>query len=137
MKKTVSLLLSMVIFITVLGPLGGTAPVYAQDGEGALPESMYLQPPVGECSGCGEPVFAREGRWAEDSRCYTCWAIDRNKHSLVTWTPPVHIAPTATSPPWETLRDFATTALKRPAVNIPRRCWYKTRKRGNRWRVRW
>lgn len=89
MKKTVSLLLSMVIFITVLGPLGGTAPVYAQDGEGALPESMYLQPPVGECSGCGEPVFAREGRWAEDSRCYTCWAIDRNKHSLVTWTPPV------------------------------------------------
>ena len=86
-KRKIGLLMSAVMLITSLGPLGGVT-VSAQDSEGTLPESMYLQPPVGECSGCGEPVFAREGRWAEDTRCYTCWAIDRNKHSLVPWTPP-------------------------------------------------
>lgn len=88
MKRGIELFLSAVILAVALWPFGGTVSVYAQDSEGALPESMYLQPPVGECSNCGEPIFSREGDWAEDTRCYTCWAIDRNKHSLITWTPP-------------------------------------------------
>lgn len=67
--------------------LGGTTPVYAQN-DGELPESMYLQAPVSRCSGCAGPVFEREGDWEEDTRCYACWAMDRNKHSIISWTPP-------------------------------------------------
>ena len=81
-------LLCMALLLTLTGPFGEMAAVQAEGEPGDLPESMYLQPPVGACSSCGAPIFAREGRWADDSRCYTCWAIDRNEHSLVLWTPP-------------------------------------------------
>lgn len=71
--------------IGVLDPLPAAS---AQSAAGELPESMYLQPPVGSCSSCKAPLFEREGDWAEDTRCYTCWAIDRNEYSHVLWTPP-------------------------------------------------
>lgn len=86
MRRVLAVILSLVIAAVTAGPLAYTAA--ATDSEGGLPESMYLQPPVGQCSSCGEPIFAREGNWAEDTRCYTCWAIDRNKYSFITWTPP-------------------------------------------------
>lgn len=88
MRRILSAILCVALISTFfVGGVGGVQ-VQAESKPGDLPESMYLQPPVETCSSCGAPLFAREGQWADDSRCYTCWAIDRNKHSHVLWTPP-------------------------------------------------
>lgn len=87
MKKGIGIFLCLTMLLTVLGPMGAGVTV-AKAAEGDLPESYYVQPPVGECSSCGAPLFEREGDWAEDSRCYACWASDRNKWSIILWTPP-------------------------------------------------
>ena len=73
MKKGIGIFLCLTMLLTVLGPMGAGVTV-AKAAEGDLPESYYVQPPVGECSSCGAPLFEREGDWAEDSRCYACWA---------------------------------------------------------------
>lgn len=87
MKRGIGFLLSLAMLLAALGPIGAGAAV-AKAAEGDLPESYYVQPPVGTCASCGAPLFAREGNWAEDQRCYDCWANDRNKWSIVLWTPP-------------------------------------------------
>ena len=87
MKKGIGIFLCLTMLLTVLGPMGAGVTV-AKAAEGDLPESYYVQPPVGECSSCGAPLIEREGDWAEDSRCYACWASDRNKWSIILWTPP-------------------------------------------------
>ena len=87
MRRVLAVALSLVMAAMTADPLAYTAGA-ATDSEGGLPESMYLQPPVDTCSECGNPIFEREGEWAGDSRCYTCWALDHNEHSLIQWTPP-------------------------------------------------
>ena len=87
MKRGIGFLLSLAMLLAALGPIGAGATV-AKAAEGDLPESYYVQPPVGTCASCGAPLFAREGDWAEDQRCYDCWAEDRNEWSTVLWTPP-------------------------------------------------
>ena len=77
MRKSAAALLLVLVF-TVSQALSVTA----------LPASRYLQPPVGSCSVCGAPLFERTGSWADDTRCYGCWAIDRDKWSVIQWTPP-------------------------------------------------
>lgn len=86
MRKTLSVLLCAALIFAFFPVGAGT--VRAEGELGDLPESMYLQPTVGKCSSCGAPIFERDGDWAEDTRCYTCWAIDRNEYSHIQWTPP-------------------------------------------------
>ena len=73
--------------ILLFAGICGTADAQAQ-GSGQVPEALYLQPVTGSCSECGEPLFAREGDWAEDTRCYGCWAEQRDRYSYVDWIMP-------------------------------------------------
>ena len=67
MKRGIGFLLSLAMLLAALGPIGAGAAV-AKAAEGDLPESYYVQPPVGTCASCGAPLFAREGNWGEHLR---------------------------------------------------------------------
>lgn len=86
--KAISIVLSAVMLVNLALPLSVGAAVSAQGVLGELPEEMYLQTPVGSCSQCGGPLFERKGDWEDVELCYTCWAVERNEYSYITWTPP-------------------------------------------------
>ena len=67
MRKHVMILFCFCMMLFMFGSAEMVLSIQAESSDGKLPESLYLQPPVGICSSCGEPIFEREGSWAEDT----------------------------------------------------------------------